>query len=115
MPGRRLVEYDVRANSQTIHHRVATGEFKVNEIDTNIVTNLEMRCVINDADPSSAVMEYSTTFGWKRGDMQPRVVGTATITALPREFKVAAKISAFNGAEPVFERNWDQRVERDKV
>jgi len=34
---------------------VATGEFKVDEVGTNIVTNLEMRCIINEADPSGVV------------------------------------------------------------
>jgi len=114
-PGRRLVEFDVRANQQTIRHRVATGEIRQDETGTNVVTNLEMRCVINDADPSGALMEYTTTFGWKRGDMQPRAVGTATITAQPREFTITATLQAFDGEQRVFERTWDQRVARDKV
>ncbi len=114
-PGRRVVEYDVRANQQTIRHRVATGEFRADEIGTTIVTNLEMRCAINDVDPNGALMEYTTTFGWKRGDMQPRVVGTATITALPTEFNVKAGIRAFNGEEQVLQRSWEQSVPRDKV
>ncbi|HVO47557.1 MAG TPA: hypothetical protein VMT29_14615, partial [Steroidobacteraceae bacterium] len=96
-------------------HRVATGEIRQDETGTNVVTNLEMRCVINDADPSGALMEYTTTFGWKRGDMQPRAVGTATITAQPREFTITATLQAFDGEQRVFERTWDQRVARDKV
>jgi putative CocE/NonD family hydrolase len=114
-PGQRTVEYDVRSRTQTLHHRVATAEARLPDIDASVVSSLELKCVINDDSPDGARMEYQTTFGWKRGGTQPLTIAKATVTAHPTELQIDATLHAFDGNEQVFERAWQQRIKRDLV
>jgi hypothetical protein len=85
------------------------------DIDASVISNLELKCVIDDDTPNGARMEYQTTFGWKRGQTQPRTVANAIVTMHPTEFEIDAMLHAFDGEERVFERAWQQRIKRELV
>jgi hypothetical protein len=114
-PGQRTIEYDLRSRTQTVHHRVATAEARLPDIDASVVSNLELKCVIDDDNPNGARMEYQTTFGWKRGRTQPRTVAHAVVTTHATELEIDATLHAFDGDEQVFERAWQQRIKRKLV
>jgi putative CocE/NonD family hydrolase len=114
-PGQRTIEYDVRSRTQTLRHRVATGEVRLPDVDASVISNLELKCVIDDDNPNGARMEYQTIFGWKRGRIQPRTVAKAIVTTHPTELEIDATLHAFDGEERVFERGWQQRIKRELV
>jgi putative CocE/NonD family hydrolase len=112
-PGTRVVEWDVGAKRQTLHHRVNDEVDLLQAIDTRLISDNVMVCEIQDADPTGASIEYKFTMGWERDQYKPTVIATSKLVTAPTEFILDSTLTAFNGDDKVFERVWNRRIERE--
>lgn len=70
---------------------------------------------ITPGDPLSARVECRRTVTIDRVGWNARVESTSVMTADTRLFHVANELSAFDGAERIFQRTWSAEIARDGV
>jgi len=70
---------------------------------------------INPDDPLSAKTEARWAFATGRGDWQISTRSWTRMTADGQAFNLSAGLEAFEGDELIFERTWEEIVERDHV
>ena len=116
-PGRtqRTITHDVGNGTITVFHEDAGAVERLEGID--LVKRKMMRDVfmITEADPLSARVETVREVEYMRGDWRVRTDERMTVTCDLDSFRVVASLTAFEGDEPICERNWDQRIPRDHV
>jgi len=115
IPGTRVVEWDVRNERQTIHHHVEDEIWLLKAINTRMRTSSDMRCEILDSDPNGASIEYRYVMGWERDDLKPTVIATHKVVTTPTDFVLNGQLSAFDGDDKIFEREWAKKIPRDLV
>jgi len=70
---------------------------------------------IHPDDPLSARAELEHRTESRRGDWRARVESAVRLTAERGEFRLRARLEAWEGDERVFSRSWDRRLPRDHV
>jgi hypothetical protein len=70
---------------------------------------------IQDEDPSSAAVAFTSTHIVGRGDWRTKAVTHTEVRVTPSEFVVHARLDAYEGEQRVLSRNWDVRHKRDMV
>jgi hypothetical protein len=66
-------------------------------------------------DPASATGQVTWEFGVSRGDWSMRSVTETTLSVEPGAFRVRARLRAWLAGRQVFQRDWDERIARDRV
>jgi uncharacterized protein len=70
---------------------------------------------IQDEDPSSASVAFTSTHLVGRGDWRTKAVTHTEMGVTPSEFVVHARLDAYEGGRRVLSRNWNVRHKRDMV
>ena len=70
---------------------------------------------IKPDDPLSARTQAAWSFETRRGNWCVTTQSSSTMTCDAQNFHLKAKLSAFENGEPVFERTWNETIERDHV
>jgi hypothetical protein len=70
---------------------------------------------MREDDPLSARAEVAHQTVFCRGAWKVRVETLARLSSTQDHFVLQAELRAYEGEQPVFERNWDRRIKRDLV
>jgi putative CocE/NonD family hydrolase len=89
------------------------GVSHLKEIDLDLLTYDEERFRCQREDFACPVGVTRTVRGLKRGDWEIKVETRTKLTSTENEFRIHARLDAFEGDERVFSRNWDERIPRD--
>ena len=91
------------------------GHTRDAENGLEIASTVRQRYWIRPDDPLSAKVEAAWTWETRRGDWHVNTRSSTTMTSDARTFYLTARLEAFEGGAPVFDRTWQETVERDHV
>jgi putative CocE/NonD family hydrolase len=121
-PLKRIIERDI-ASDETIytissesgdeHDRPAI--VRLEAIDLEVGHTSVKRFRMREDDPLSARAEVAHQTVFCRGAWKVRVETLARLSSTQDHFVLQAELRAYEGEQPVFERNWDRRIKRDLV
>jgi putative CocE/NonD family hydrolase len=120
-PFHRRVERDLTTNELVYTLESDGGELggaalaHIEAIGLDIGYKMRKRFRITETDPLSACAELEQQTLMRRGDWSIRVEADTRLTATAGVFRLVARLTAFEGAERVFERLWDEEIPRDLV
>jgi hypothetical protein len=108
------VEHDLATDEwRKIRHRVSSS--RILDIGTTETIESGEIMSIRRGDPLSARHEIKWSIGLARGEWQPRVELTVTMTSTSNRFLIDSSLSAFEARERIFNRAWSQSFDRDHL
>ena len=112
---RRYVERDLLSGKQTLV--VVTDEGDAENLTHGLVSgeSLTERWEIHPDDPLSARAHHVWEQRLSRGSWSVRTEAEAEMTVTATHLRMVARLTAWEGAEKVYERHWDEKVERKFV
>jgi putative CocE/NonD family hydrolase len=117
----RTLERDLVSN-EVIYRLVDEGGdlgtaavLRIEEIDLELGHSVQRCFRIDERDPLRASSEISERITMRRGDWQIRVSASTRLHATADHFILQASLSAREGDEEVFARDWQEEIERDLV
>jgi putative CocE/NonD family hydrolase len=113
-PAQHVVEWDALREKQTIRHDVGNGRVLLTEINTQLVGENSMRSEIGE-ESTDASIEYRYAMGWERDSKRPRVEVYTKVRTTPQTFLLEGTLTAFDGDEVVYRRNWKNTIPRELV
>jgi hypothetical protein len=113
-PAQHVVEWDALREKQTIRHDVGNGRVLLTDINTQLVGENSMRSEIGEADTDASI-EYRYVMGWERDSRRPRVEVHTKVQTMPQTFFLEGTLTAFDGDEVVYRRNWKKTIPRELV
>ena len=115
---RRAIERDL-ATDEVVHVVEGDGgEFegaslaRIDDIDLELGTQVARRYSIREHDPLSARAEVRQRTELRRGEWRVRIESWVEVTCDALEFRVRARVRAWEGEGMLAEREWDELVER---
>ena len=108
----RRIETDLLTGRRVLICEDASGE--VENLDHGLISgdSLVERWEIDEGDPLSARAHHVWEQTLSRGEWAVRTRAEAEMTATATHLRMAAKLTAWEGNTVVFERSWDDNVER---
>ncbi len=91
------------------------GAWKTLDTDVHYDTRGELRFAIQAHDPLSASQTIDLTCELGRANWQIRTEVTTRLTADADQFRIVARLRAWEGDKAVFERDWDLQLPRDHL
>ena len=88
---------------------------RIEEIDLDLAHTVERSFRIDEQDPLTACTEIAEHMMLRRGRWEVRVSAGTELTATRDHFRLRAWLTADQGKERVFSREWDERIARDLV
>ena len=109
---RREVTRDLIGGGVTMTVEDDLGE--VENPETGLINSEKMTEIwdIHPADPLSARMRTTWHQGLGRGDWQVRTLAETEMTATATHLRMTARLRAWEGKAPVFDRHWTEEVPR---
>lgn len=109
----RRVERDLETGLVTV---TVTNDFgEVRDLDHGLVNGSTMseRWMIHPDNPLSAKGEIEWEQTLSRGDWSVRTLATSDMTATTTAFLISARLRAWSSDEPLFDREYSARIERN--
>jgi hypothetical protein len=97
---RALVVEDDLGDAENLTHGLITGE------------TMSERWEVHPADPLTARAVHTWEQRLSRGDWSVRTEAWAEMTGTATHLRMQARLVAFEGDRKVFERSWDEEVQR---
>ncbi len=91
------------------------GAWRTTDTDVAYDAQGELRFTIQAGDPLSAAQDFDLTTTLGRDGWNVRTQVHTHLHATAQEFVVQARLQAWDGDTPCFERDWDLRIPRDMV
>ena len=91
------------------------GHYRIDDIDLTVSIRKRRRFSIHPGDPDSARAEIRWFREYARGAWRVSAESRITLTSDKDNFRVTARLDAFEGDARVFCRDWDERIPRDLV
>jgi predicted acyl esterase len=111
----RTVHHDLGDDVVTLESVQDAGRVRLDGIDLTLRTVVRERYDMAPGDPLSARAEVSGVVGMQRGDWSVEARTRTVMTATREEFRIEARLDAFEGETRVFDRRWKTAVPRDLV
>jgi len=89
------------------------GTTRLDGIGLEMSTKTTEMYFVNPADPLSARTEIGWSLGLARGDWKFRSETLTTMTASATQFRLQARLDAYEGDVRVYSRDWDETIPRD--
>lgn len=119
--GQRLIELDLTTD-ETVYTTYGDGGdlggaalTRIDEIDLTLGYTMRKVFRINDYDPLSAHAEIEQKTVLRRGDWSVRIECHTVLTSDASNFRMEAKLEAFEGGERIASREWDETIPRKLV
>ena len=107
---------DIGGTSLTLLNESPASTARIDPIGTIRSGEFRERVEIDDNDPTSATLEYTSSSGFARGnEWNVRVDSALHVSLTKGEFVLAGTYTAFEHGEQVFEKSWDTRMPRQLV
>src|ERR1700720_4057596 len=97
----------------TIFHRDGVRVERIDRIGLELGTQYKTEYHVDDNDPLSAVAELHQTQTLSRNEWQIRVETRMRLSSTRDTFLLQGSLRAFEGANEVCRRDWDQSIPRD--
>lgn len=117
----RSIERDLVSNA-VVYRLISEGGdlgsaavIRIEEIDLELGHTIERRFQIDEQDPLSASTEIIERMMLRRRKWEIEVSVRTKLSATREQFILRAWLSAREGGEEVFAREWDERIDRDLV
>jgi hypothetical protein len=117
----RTIERDL-VGHEVIYRMISEGGdfgdarlLRIEEIGLDLGHHVEHRFVIDERDPLSARTEIIERLSMRRDDWEIRIDASIRLAATRDDFLLGARLTAHEGGEEVFDREWDERIKRDLV
>lgn len=115
----RSIERDLVSNA-VVYQLISEGGdlgtasiLRIEEIDLELGHSVKRRFQIDEQDPLSAVTEIIERMMLRRRDWIVQISARTELSATRDQFILRAWLSAREGDEEVFTREWDERIDRD--
>ena len=108
----RVIRTDLGKRETTVEITDSSGRNRYDDIDLIAEARSTERYTIVEDDPLSATAEVTWTWTFERGDWQIRTETRTHVSCTRRDFLVRARLEAYEGAERVFERDFESRIPR---
>jgi hypothetical protein len=118
---RRSIERDLVGNEVVYRMISEGGDFgsasmlRIEDIGLDLGHHVEHHFRIDERDPLSASAECSEQLTMRRDQWQIQVNARTRLSATREHFLLQAWLSASEGADEVFSREWQEKIERDLV
>ncbi len=109
----RRIETDLLTGAVVLAIEDDTGAVRIESHGLTTQERMEERWTIHPDDPASASAVIDWHQAQSRGDWHIRTEARAEMTASATAFHLKASLVAFEGAEQVFARTWEEDVPRD--
>ncbi|MSP83991.1 MAG: CocE/NonD family hydrolase [Alphaproteobacteria bacterium] len=96
-------------------HEEDRGVVRLDAIDLVIGYEATERYHISDRDPADARAEFIRRIGLQRGTWRPRVETVTDVSCDAGHFHLRARITAWDGDDRFFDREWNESIPRDNV
>ena len=110
---KREVRYDAEQNLHRLEVTADNGMTRFEETGMEMGSRSLSRFSIGESDPLSAIAEYDWEWEYGRGDWRTRTHCFTRITCDHQYFYLHAVSSAWEGDRQVFNKQWDQKFDRD--
>jgi uncharacterized protein len=117
-PLKRIIERD-RATNETVY-TVSSGRgdsetqlARIKAIDLEVGHTMLKRFRIGEEDPGTAQAEIIQKTCFRRGAWEIRIETSTRFSSTPDDFKLEAKLTAYEGDEQFFTRTWERRIKRE--
>ncbi len=115
-PGFAGFEADKETGMQTFTYRSDTGTKRFDRHGWTISAKTDNQYHIHPDDPTSACVDLTATETYGReGQLHVRIEAHQKMTCDETHFIIEAELDVFDGKEPVFSRQWNERIARDGV
>ncbi len=111
----RGLSHDLATGAVAFWHEEESGTQRLEDIGLEVARKASEIYRIVEGDPLSARSEMRREVELRRGDWRVRNVETTVVSCDLETFRVEAKLEAFEGDRPIFERSWDHRIPRDQL
>lgn len=115
----RSIERDLVSNA-VVYQLISEGGdlgtasiLRIEEIDLELGHSVKRRFQIDEQDPLSALTEITERMMLRRRDWIVEIRARTELSATRDQFILRAWLSAREGDEEVFTREWDERIDRD--
>jgi hypothetical protein len=88
---------------------------RLDAIDLEGGDAMTLRYAIRDDDPLSARAELAQITELQRGAWSVRIETRLELSCSATAFRLRARLAAFEGAERVCEREWDEEIKRELI
>jgi uncharacterized protein len=97
----------------TLHKRLRDDPETLEDTGTTMSGGSDWYMSIREGDPNSSVWRLEWFSQLKRGDWDTTTRSTLELTSTAEHFRMQESIQALEGEKVVFERHWDNKIERD--
>ncbi len=117
----RSIERDLTTNEVSYRLISEGGDLetaaiaRIEEIDLDLAHTVEHRFRIDEQDPLKACTEILEHMTLRRTEWEVRVSARTELTASREHFRLRARLTAHEGGEEVFLREWDEHIDRDLI
>jgi putative CocE/NonD family hydrolase len=115
----RSIERDLTTN-EVIYQLISEGGdletaavARIEEIDLDLAHTVERRFRIDEQDPLKARTEIAEHMMLRRGEWKIEVSARTELTANTERFRLRAWLTAHEGGDEIFSREWDEHIDRD--
>ena len=112
---RRRIETDLVTGVVTKVAEIDLGKWRIDDVDLTLTNDSFTRLAIHPDDPTSARHESGWERTFARGDWEVRTRGGMVMTSDHANFRLEARVEAFEGDERLFHRTWDETIPRDML
>jgi putative CocE/NonD family hydrolase len=110
---RRTITTD-RATGEVVYEWAeGDGTYRIDDIDLTVSIRRTRRVSILPEDPNSARAEIHWQRAYSRGDWRTASESTTILTGDRENFRLVARLDAYEGESRIFCRSWDERIRRD--
>ncbi len=117
----RSIERDLTTNEVSYRLISEGGDLetaavaRIEEIDLDLAHTVERRFRIDEQDPLKACTEIVEHMTLRRTQWEVRVCARTELTASREHFRLRAWLTAHEGGDEVFLREWDEQIDRDLI
>ena len=117
VPGtaRRTTSFDASTGASVYTSDENRGTSTLEGIGLKVGSTALERYRIIDDKPTTATTEMERVSTWERGDWRARVCTNLVLSCTTETFELKGQMSAFEGEQLIFERDWDVSIERDHL
>ncbi|HUF55604.1 MAG TPA: CocE/NonD family hydrolase [Thermohalobaculum sp.] len=107
--------HDLGTGERALEVVDGSGVYLLTDPGITVTKKVRERYSATGDDLATVTGETAWEMGLARGDWRIRTVTETRLTATPDDFRVEARLRAWDGGALAFEREWDERIERDLV
>jgi hypothetical protein len=111
----RRITRDVGRHESVVRTTEDSGTKRLDDIGLEIRACHDQRYTIKPDDPNAARAQVWWNVGMARGDWQVETRTDTVMTSTKTDFRIQAKLDAYEGERRVFARTWDSTIPRDLV